>query len=428
MSKTNKSFTQQKMNSKPIKMYEEEEYGDDIDDSIYMDLYAEGARISGTKNETMMLAQFLATTGPEEYERPSNIKKQQQFKSAIRLLNRIRKNATRSTQGPLPAKSSAERKKHIPLPVYEILDNSNEQNNYILNDQSSFPNTRYSQDVNASKINNSNDNKRQKSGKPTSLITTPGASAKKQEHSSARDSGVYSQGTQEKEYTSTAYSPISPLPPFTSVLTDLQFPQPPYQFKLPENCNYPNRPAPLPPATSPTATSTACSPTSYSSVSSSTNNTDNSTKVRSVPEAALNRRSVRLRHVQVQTQADTLSKKASIALLQEIPSDKQICCPHCKHKVTKEGRTRRPSCPASLASGPALLTSKDTDDSKMLLAMIIKLRTQLEEEKQCRIRLEKAVRQQQKESDEKKDQLALEKEKWAMDSLWLSDRIAFLPE
>ncbi|KAG1061299.1 hypothetical protein G6F42_027714 [Rhizopus arrhizus] len=69
---------------------------------------------------------------------------------------------------------------------------------------------------------------------------------------------------------------------------------------------------------------------------------------------------------------------------------------------------------------------KDTEDAKVLLAMIMKLKSQLEEEKQCRLKLEKAIHQRQ--SDDRREQLAKERDRWAGDCLWLNDRIALLPE
>jgi hypothetical protein len=70
------------------------------------------------------------------------------------------------------------------------------------------------------------------------------------------------------------------------------------------------------------------------------------------------------------------------------------------------------------------MLSQDKEDAKMLLAMIMKLKSQLEEEKQCRLQLEKAMRQDQQRSM----LLAKEKDRWAGDCLWLDDRIALLPE
>lgn len=386
----------------------------------------DGTAIHDTRKETMMLAQFLASTGPEEYGKTANIKKQQQFKSAIRLLNRLRKSAKNSDVTTQPS----ERKKYIPLPVYEVPNNDNNESLFKNETRAVFKDDEEKRIKKTAKdYTNSNNNKRKNLEAPAPLITNADVmvKSKQRESISARDSGVYSEANSEREGTSTAYSPVTPIPVFSSVLNDLQFPRPPFQYKFPENnTKFLNRPAPLPPTA---ASSAATTPASSSTVSGSTNTSDSSsTRIRSVPEAALNRRSARLRHVQVQTHIDTKKATTASNVLQQSKTTPDACCPHCKTNVTKGGRARRPSCPPSLASGPALLTSKDTEDSKTLLTMILKLKTQLEEEKQCRIRLEKAVRQQQKESDEKKNQLALEKEKWLLDSLWLSDRIAFLPE
>ncbi|KAI9362598.1 hypothetical protein BD770DRAFT_381347 [Pilaira anomala] len=58
--------------------------------------------------------------------------------------------------------------------------------------------------------------------------------------------------------------------------------------------------------------------------------------------------------------------------------------------------------------------------------MIHTLKSQLAEEKQCRLDLEKLVYQRQ--SEDRIEQLAKEKDRWAGDCLWLNDRIALLPE
>lgn len=342
-------------------IFEEEEEEEDQEDDDHHTLddnsscYSNGvAAVTAhdSRNETMLLAQFFSTTGPEEYVAKQDNKTQQQFKRASRLLSRLRKKPTISA---LRSGSTLTepKKTHIPLPAYESLENV------------------------------------------TPTIKTSFTKETKSPPTHLRDSGIYSETASERDssVSSHNYTNIPPLPAF---LTDLQqFPQPPFSYK-----NYPRRPAPLPPAIASAAIASACSST---------------TTIRSVPEAALRRRSVRLRHVQVQTDSEQ----------ETIQTDDKKACPHCRQVVRKDSiRTRRPSCPPALSSGPILTTTayEKEGDTKALLAMVMKLKSQLAEEKQSRIKLENAM------SKDKKVELAKEKDKWAGDCLWLNDRIALLPE
>ncbi|CAO3651671.1 unnamed protein product [Mucor fragilis] len=396
-----KAFSQQRAVLKPMKnvaIFEEEELEEDdtdpeLEEEIFMD--DSSSSYSGTmaavahdsRNETMLLAQFLSTTGPEEYAK-QDPKKQQQFKRASRLLSRLRKRPTmpvlRSATGAAaaipnhatPSPTQVEKKmNYIPLPVYDY----------------------YPADTPAT----SQQLKKEASKKPTTASASANTSAHHQTSKAKK---------QQQQ----------------------QFPHPPYAFKSSSPNNYqqqqqqqqqnnPRRPAPLPPALASAAIATA------TSVCSSDGGTSTSTRIRSVPEAALKRRSVRLRHVQVQTtneHDDGTDKQVSSG---SNTADKQAC-PHCRQPITAatSNRLRRPSCPPALSSGPALVTMKDTEDAKVLLAMIMKLKSQLEEEKQCRLKLEKAIHQRQ--SDDRREQLAKERDRWAGDCLWLNDRIALLPE
>lgn len=402
----NKTLTQQRAVLKPMKstpVYEEED--EDIEDQdSFMDddssCYSNtGAAVtSDTRNETMLLAQFLATTGPDEYEKADDKKKKQQFNRASRLLKRLRKKPTmavlRGDQISETTATTNERKTHIPLPVH---DTNNESSN---NDK---------ENLNFRKMSSTS-------------CSIPKANKQQPSSSVLRDSGVYSETNSEKEsYLTSTYESVPPLPPFTSMLSDIQFPHPPPQHK--PHVSSPRRPAPVPPS----ITAIMSTSTSTKGISESMNTAD---RIRSVPEAALKRRSVRLRHVQVQTSTEPETDDKSTVLQEReepLGEDKQAC-PHCRQVITKETRNRRTSCPPALASGLALLPQKDLEDSKVLLAMIMKLKSQLEEEKLCRIKLEKAMHQQQKKSDERREQLAREKDKWADNCVWLDDRLAFLPE
>lgn len=443
-----KAFSQQRAVLKPMKnvaIFEEEELEEDdtdpeLEEEIFMD--DSSSSYSGTmaavahdsRNETMLLAQFLSTTGPEEYAK-QDPKKQQQFKRASRLLSRLRKRPTmpvlRSATGAAaaipnhatPSPTQVEKKmNYIPLPVYDYYPADTPATSQQLKKEASKKPTTASASANTSAHHQTSKAKKQQ---------------QQQVNNALRDSGIYSETNSEKDSsitstsTSTAYGPLPPLPPFTTVMSELQFPHPPYAFKSSSPNNYqqqqqqqqnnPRRPAPLPPALASAAIATA------TSVCSSDGGTSTSTRIRSVPEAALKRRSVRLRHVQVQTtneHDDGTDKQVSSG---SNTADKQAC-PHCRQPITAatSNRLRRPSCPPALSSGPALVTMKDTEDAKVLLAMIMKLKSQLEEEKQCRLKLEKAIHQRQ--SDDRREQLAKERDRWAGDCLWLNDRIALLPE
>ncbi|KAG2193698.1 hypothetical protein INT46_000135 [Mucor plumbeus] len=438
-------------------IFEEEETEDDdneLEEEIFMD--DSSSSYSGTmaaavaqnsSNETMLLAQFLSSTGPEEYAK-QDTKTHQQFKKASRLLSRLRKRPTMPVLRPTVTTNTpnnnvtvapiqTEKKmNYIPLPVYNYqhVDLPPSSHHHSQKKESLKKiNSATTTANNATIANNINKSTRQQQQQQ-----------QQQKVNALRDSGIYSETNSEKDApvisTSTAYGPLPPLPPFTSVMNELQFPHPPFAFKLTSPNNYqqsqqhhnnPHRPAPLPPALASATIATATSV--YSSDGDTSIGT--STHIRSVPEAALKRRSVRLRHVQVQTNNNDSIEQEEVEDTEhnqkQMPSrpnaaDRQAC-PHCRQSITlSSSRLRRPSCPPALSSGPKLVSLKNTDDAKVLLAMIMKLKSQLEEEKQCRLKLEKAIHQRQ--SDDRREQLAKEKDRWAGDCLWLNDRIALLPE
>ncbi|KAI7902180.1 uncharacterized protein BX663DRAFT_512003, partial [Cokeromyces recurvatus] len=107
-------------------------------------------------------------------------------------------------------------------------------------------------------------------------------------------------------------------------------------------------------------------------------------------------------------------------------------CPHCRQVIYNNKPfppQKRLSSPPVLPSGRLLSVSNKSitteNNNDILLDMIMKLKAQLDEEKQCRLKLEKVIQQQQR-SFEKREVLAKEKDKWANDRLWLNDRISFL--
>lgn len=522
-----KTFTQQRAVLKPMKnvaIFEEEDqdFEEEEEDDIYLEDGSSSCHSNGlavtthdSRNETMLLARFFSTTGPEEYafnnsnNKENQNKKQQQFNRASKLLNKLRKRPTMPVLRSPPTAGAGFtggmmngagtilgestkmiKKNYIPLPVYEEPSFSNNMNltttTPITNYNKSAPTTSITaaaaaqQTANVANAANANasNNKTTSTTPPTTILksstavatqTTPPSALKKNPHQQQaplspiqqqlRDSGIYSETASEKDSsvlstnTTITQHLISSRPPLPPFLNDLQqFPQPPYHNITTATKN-PRRPAPLPPAIASAAIAIACSPKANT--------------VRSVPEAALKRRSVRLRHVQVQTEllsgSSTNNSKSSDAnktqkddLVVVVPSsststnqqqqqqqeDRQAC-PHCRQVISgaTNNRIRRPSCPPALSSGPfipkALSKQEEEEeeyedneegrtDAKALLAMIMKLKSQLAEEKQCRIKLEKAMYQRQ--SDEEREHLAKEKDRWAGDCLWLNDRIALLPE
>ncbi|KAI8879063.1 hypothetical protein K501DRAFT_336325 [Backusella circina FSU 941] len=97
------------------------------------------------------------------------------------------------------------------------------------------------------------------------------------------------------------------------------------------------------------------------------------------------KKQVRLRHVQVQTDKDGNE------------TDK-TACPHCRQAIpaaARVGRPRRPSCPPSLASGKVIASEKseksEPEDTKLLFEMLNQLKLQLEQEREHRIQLEKIM-------------------------------------
>ncbi|KAG1117314.1 hypothetical protein G6F42_013472 [Rhizopus arrhizus] len=286
-STNNKAFSQQRAVLKPMKnvaIFEEEELEDDaeieLEEEVFMD--DSSSSYSGTmtaiahdsRNETMLLAQFLSSTGPEEYAK-QDTRKQQQFKRASRLLSRLRKRPTmpvlRSATGAaapinntnattVASPTHTEKKmNYIPLPVYDhhLTDLSTSQQ------PKKESNNKKSNTTSTSTNNTSNQitkTKRQQQQQQQQ---------QQQVNSALRDSGIYSETNSEKDSsvtsTSTAYGPLPPLPPFTTVMSELQFPHPPYAFKSSSPNNYqqqqsnPRRPAPLPPALASAAIATATS-------------------------------------------------------------------------------------------------------------------------------------------------------------------------
>ncbi|KAF7723373.1 hypothetical protein EC973_002072 [Apophysomyces ossiformis] len=406
-----KTFNQQRSTFRPTKNSafsdDDDDYSDDdSDDFCFMNddisSYHSSQSAFGRHDDTLGLAQFLATTGPEEFmKRSRKGANKHHVHRASRLLQRLRKRPTMpslkttltsSLESPSPGGrgtiASTERRTHIPLPVYQ----------------------------------------------------PPPTPAKSTYKSALRDSGVYSEVSEKDE-------DIPPVPAIaSSSYNDLQFPLPPTLPAKSHARQQPRRPAPLPPAVASAAIAAACPDrrtlstcSGYSSISSSNSTSPSSSStLRSIPAAALKRRSIRMRHVQVQTEKGQPENDFSKEALGMASSG---CCPHCRQIIPEKDVTdprmpRRLSSPPAMASGqmlppPACVPTQETqvksDDAKVLLAMIEQLKSQLQEEQQSRRQLEQAMTRQQK-TKSKIDLVAKEKDRWKGDCLWLQDRVALLPE
>ncbi|KAI8377355.1 hypothetical protein BD560DRAFT_422152 [Blakeslea trispora] len=309
-----------------------------------------------SRAETMVLAEFLSTTCPEQYirdhtaENKEQPQQQQYFARTTRLLNKLRKKSVHSNPT-----LNLPKKNHVPLCVpYEdqtFRSVSSTATTIMATSDSSFGHSDFTNKPTPTIYK-----------KPSSQFPLRRQSSYTQT-SAMRDSGVYSETASDKDFNPTVSYGAPPLPQFASVLNDLNFPQPPKTMTTGDQV--PRRPAPLPQAVASAVIANA---------------------IRSVPEAALKRRSVRLRHVQVQT--IDLSESPPI-------QSEKTACPHCRQEITPKSQTRsrRPSCPPALETGPVLkpVEPEPMEDAKALLDMIMKLKSQLEEEKQCRLKLEEAI-------------------------------------
>ncbi|KAI8062218.1 hypothetical protein BC940DRAFT_349652 [Gongronella butleri] len=124
----NKSFSQQRAILRPTKHAAFFADDDDDDDDDYDDLsFHEASSMSSAKADTLMLAQFLSSTSPDQFNKTASLNKKQR---ASRLFNRLKKKSPqllpllqKELSPALKANSvrsiaSADKKRHIPLPVY----------------------------------------------------------------------------------------------------------------------------------------------------------------------------------------------------------------------------------------------------------------------------------------------------------------------
>ncbi|KAI8097227.1 uncharacterized protein BX664DRAFT_370796 [Halteromyces radiatus] len=394
-----KTFTQQRAILRPNKnaAFFAHDDDDDDDDDLYSmtddDASSSMVSINSSNNaDTLVLAQFLATTGPEEFLKPS--KKQQQnpqFRRASRLFNRLRKkgstpflslhnNSNISTISTIRSTATSEKQQkstYIPLPVYQPPSSTSGINTHL-------PPT----------------HQRSTQSPPQPSPTRSITSSTSRRQLSLRDSGIYSDVSEKEDMI------VPPVPPPSLPAKSQHRPSP-------------QRPAPLPPSVASAAIASATASIQQQSSTHPINRTVSSTSATSmttehrsvlrhsgsVPAAALKRRSVRVRHMQVQT---------------DPPKEDEHVCSQC-HQPKQE--KRRTSCPSVLPTGQ--MKQKDHQQLQ-LLAMIEQLKQQLAQEQQSRLQLELAMTRQQTEQQVK--DVAQEKDRWKGDCLWLNDRIALLPE
>jgi hypothetical protein len=391
------------------------------------DLELEDEDDGTVQSDTFMLAQFLSSTGPEEFSNysssSSSSSNSKKFKKASRILSRLRKQPTMTALGSRPATEKS--KKHTPLQVNYIspLDltdstisaisamsssavsestvvpkvsakigmssspsasNINGNNNYNKN----TTNHSHKDDDNDGGENN-NDNDDNRSTNRNSFYShhnyyynknyTNMHQAESVVSSTMRDSGIYSETMSHLEK------------PSSMMISDMSFPHPP-----------PSRPEPLPPAVASAAIGAACQPYTFLTAK----------QLRTVPEAALKRKSVRLRHIQIQTE--------SMIKNEQEQQGEQRSCPHCRQVISPlSKRQRRPSCPPALSSGPI-------QDKKQLYDIIHSLKLQLDQERKHRQELEKKV--DDHHLNDRKEALLKEKSKWEGDCLWMNNRMALISE
>ncbi|KAI8889277.1 hypothetical protein K501DRAFT_329350 [Backusella circina FSU 941] len=393
-----------KLNSKPFNEPVKQSYiaEDDFEQVL------EDEDVDVAQSDTFMLAQFLSSTGPEEFSNQnshissSNSKK---FKKASRILNRLRKQPTMTVLGSRPMME--EPKKHIPLQVNYVspLDITGSTISTVSALSSSAvsesaavvpretvpssPNSNTKINYNSRTSNNSNNNSDNRNSfyshhhyyyNKNDNAHTNMHKAESVVSSTMRDSGIYSEtmSTLEK--------------PSCMMINDMYFPHPP-----------PSRPEPLPLAIASAAIDAACSSVYLTPK-----------QLRTVPEAALKRKSVRLRHIQIQTESPLIKTK------EQHEGDQRSSCPHCRQVITPlSKRQRRVSCPPALSSGP-------TQDARQLYDIIHSLKLQLDKERKHRQELEKKV--DQHHLSDRKESLLKEKSKWEGECLKMNNRMALISE
>lgn len=324
------------------------------------------------RSNTLALAEFLTSTSPEEFAKPS-LRKQHQ-RRASRLLTRLRKRPTRGSlqtdNSSVISKGSNNNQyqaKHIPLPSYQ----------------------------------------------PPSL----------------RDSGVYSE-ISDKDVQQ--YLPPPPVPPVPQtqqqpMQNDLQmFPMPPPTVPAKSSAR-PQRPAPLPEDVASAAIAAASQQYQHHDLRSVP---PAALKRRSI----VRNRHVQVQNPK--DASDETTTALSSSSTHNTPSACPHCRQHIgaadkkqDEAVSSDGtstrRHRRLSSPPAMASG--VLQKKHstaTPDHNTLRQMIERLEAQLAEERQSRQKLEQVMLRNNHQATRKMEQVAEERSRWKDDCQWMQSRIA----
>ncbi|CDH50509.1 predicted protein [Lichtheimia corymbifera JMRC:FSU:9682] len=333
---------------------------------------ASSIEANSMRSDTLALAEFLTSTSPEEFAKPS-LRKQHQ-RRASRILTRLRKRPTRgslqtdnSSVISKGSNSNQHQAKHIPLPSYQ----------------------------------------------PPSL----------------RDSGVYSE-ISDKDVQH--YLPPPPVPPVPQtqqqqpMQNDLQmFPMPPPTVPAKSSAR-PQRPAPLPEDVASAAIAAASQQYQHHDLRSVP---PAALKRRSIVR---NRHHVQ---VQSSKEASDETAAAAASSAQNAPSACPHCRQHIGSADKKQDdgtnarRHRRLSSPPAMASG--VLQQKPstaTPDHNTLRQMIERLEAQLAEERQSRQKLEQVMLRNNHQATRKMEQVAEERSRWKDDCQWMQSRIASMSQ
>ncbi|CAO3651303.1 unnamed protein product [Cunninghamella echinulata] len=429
---TPKTYTQQRAVLRPnrnVAFFDDDDFIEDDMQSNHdnTDIYSitedDGSSMHSilTNTDTLVLAQFLANTGPEEFMKPTKQQQQNpQFHRASRLFNKLRKKGgnvfsnlqqqqqqqqqannnnkkhtnSNSIRSMKSQQSNQEKKNYIPLPVYQPpLSSSQPTATTKTNNQQQHEPIIIKPSVSTSSSSSTSYRRRQKRNLSIS-------SSSSSHHIALRDSGIYSETSEKGD----DLPPPLPSPPMIPSKSYYRLQQQQQQQQQQQN-QQPKRPAPLPPAVASAAIASATTNASvdqYTSMdhSSILNQRRKSIGKHPIPSAALKRKSItRIRHIQVQTDNNNYNKDNGDN------NNNNNVCQHChqaflhKNDNSEYNGKRRTSCPSILPTGLLLSSNNknnqlDAKDAMQLLSMIEQLKLQLAEEQKSRLLLEQTIQRQ----------------------------------
>ncbi|CAO3652261.1 unnamed protein product [Cunninghamella blakesleeana] len=474
---TPKTYTQQRAVLRPnrnVAFFDDDDFEDDIISSSHynhhsqqhqneMDAFSitdDGSSFNSviTNTDTLMLAQFLANTGPEEFLKPTKQQQQNpQFHRASRLFNKLRKKGgnviqslqqqqqqnekhfstskqnnsnnskhytnSNSIRSMKSHQSHPEKKNYIPLPVYQpssttttnIISNNNNNNNNNVKKQHQKVDPHHDflhpHDIQL-KPSVSTSSSSSITFKKRNLSISSSSSS---HHTALRDSGIYSE-TSDK--CGDEIPPPLPSPPMIPSKSYYRV-QPTPSTTTTTVPQQPKRPAPLPPAVASAAIASATTTVDqYTSMDHSSfyQHRRKSIGKHPIPSAALKRKSItRIRHIQVQTDPSILlnnnnnnnNSNNDNGNESHPDNNNNNVCKHCKQHLIEKNLNnndeyngkRRTSCPSVLPTGQLLEKSINTQqlnpkDAIQLLSMIEQLKLQLVEEQKSRLQLEEIIQRQ----------------------------------